>query len=155
MQNRVNTAGVAALNPKAKTAAPTKPKKMPTHQRLALAVGGVGCFLLALSVVDCTVAYTRVTGMSYLLAAMMAVGIDVQMVLSELASVHSPKGSEAKRWAEAYVHIAVGMSVCLNAGAAAAQADGWLIYAAIPAGGIIPVFVYIAGRTAGALWTRK
>src|SRR5262249_35676073 len=130
-------------------------RKMPTRQRLALAVGGGGCFLLALSVFDCTLAYARVTGMPYLLTFLVAVGIDVQMVLAEVAAVHSAEGSESRWWAELYVHLAVGLSTCLNAGAAASHAEGWFILAAIPAGGIIPIFIYIAGRLAGSLWVRK
>ena len=130
-------------------------RKMPTRQKLALAVGGVGCFLLALSVFDCTLAYSRVTGMPYVLTFLVAIGVDVQMVVSEVAAVHSAKGSEAKWWAELHVHLAVALSTFLNAGAAASHAQGWFILAAIPAGGIVPVFVYIAGRTAGSLWVRK
>jgi hypothetical protein len=154
--NRINTNGVAALSPKARTQArANQARKMPTRQKLAMAVGGVACFLLILSVWDCTAALNQLTGMPYLLAALMAVGIDLGMVVTELASVVSPKKSKARGWAEAYVHLAVGLSVCLNAAAAAGHAEGWLILAAAPVGGSIPIFVYVAGRTAGSLWTRK
>jgi hypothetical protein len=148
---RANINGVAART----QAKPNRARKMPTRQRLAIAVGSVGCFLLALSVFDCTLAYARVTGMPYLLTFLVAIGIDVQMVVAEVAAVHSAKASEARRWAELYVHLAVGLSTFLNAGAAASHAEGWFILAAIPAGGIIPIFVYIAGRLAGSLWVRR
>jgi hypothetical protein len=153
---RANINGAASPSPKARTQAKAKQtRKIPTRQKLALAVGSVGCFLLALSVFDCTLALNRVAGMPYVLATMMAVGIDVQMVISEMAAIHSAEGSKARGWAESYVHLAVALSFCLNAGAAASHAQGWFILAAIPVGGVIPVFVYIAGRTAGSLWTRK
>jgi hypothetical protein len=156
MQNRINTNGVAALNPKAKAAAKaSQGKKFTTHQRLAMAVGGVACFLLCLSVYDCTAALNRLTGMPCMLAALMAVGIDLGMVVCEMAAVVSGRRTRARDWAERYVHVAVALSICLNATAAASHATGWFIAAAVPVGGIIPVFVYIAGRTAGALWTRK
>jgi hypothetical protein len=77
------------------------------------------------------------------------------MVVSELAAVVSAKKAESHKWAERYIALAVAMSVLLNATAAAGHAEGWLIAAAIPTGGVVPVFVYIAGRTAGSLWTRK
>jgi hypothetical protein len=131
-----------------------KPKAHP-QRKLALAVGGVGTFVLLLSVWDCTAALHDLTGLPYVLAALLAVGIDLGMVVSEMAAVISEKGKDAHRWAERYVRLAVGLSVLLNGAAAAGHARGWLVAVAVPVGGVVPAFVYIAGRTAGSLYTGK
>jgi hypothetical protein len=87
------------------------------------------------------------------LAGLLAVGIDAGMVVSEMAAVVTEQGKESHRWAERYIRLAVGLSVLLNAAAAASHATGWMMAVAIPVGGAVPVFVYIAGRTAGSLYT--
>jgi hypothetical protein len=150
--SRVNTNGVPGLN----RAAKARPAvRFGAYQKLAMSVGGVACFLLVLSVWDCTLALNRLTGMPVILATLMAVGIDFGMVVCEMAAVVSGRGTRGRYWSEWYVHLAVALSVCLNATAAASHASGWFIAAAVPVGGVIPIFIYIAGRTAGSLWTRK
>jgi hypothetical protein len=157
---RINAAGAAALNPgQVKPKRARKPAarrgRLATGQCLALLVGGVGTFVLALSVWECTTALHSLTGMPPMLAGLLAVGIDLGMVATEMAAIVSDKASDAYRWAERYIGLAVGLSVVLNAAAAAAHATGWLVLVAVPVGGVVPVFVYIAGRVAGALWTGK
>lgn len=157
--SRLSTQGQAALGTgthKGK-AAPRKGKGkgLSTDEKLALIVGGVGTFVLMLSVWECTTALHSLTGMPILLAGLLAIGIDLGMVATEMAAIVAQQGSDAYKWAERYIALAVGLSVVLNAAAAAAHADGWLKLVAVPVGGVVPVFVYIAGRVAGALWTGK
>src|SRR5262249_36885607 len=109
----------------------------------------------ALSVSECTTALNRLTGMPLSLAALLAVGIDLGMVVSEMAAVVSDKDKDAHRWSERYIALAVGLSVLLNSAAAASHAAGWLVAVAVPVGGVVPIFVYVAGRIAGSLWTGK
>ncbi len=135
---------------RSRTRTRAKPEK-----RLALAVGGVGAFVLFLSVWEVMTALHLLTGMPYVLAGLLAIGIDLGMVVSELASVVARRASHARYWAEAYIAVAVGLSVVLNAAAAASHASGLWVLAAVPVGGVVPVFVFIAGRTAGALFTGK
>jgi hypothetical protein len=123
------------------------------QQRLALAVGGVGCFVLLLSVWECTLALNSLTGLPLPLAGLLAVGIDFGMVVSELASVVSQQEQKARLWAERYVGLAVALSVVLNSVAAASHTTGWMVVVALAVGGVVPVLVYIAGRTAGSLST--
>ena len=130
-------------------------KKSRPQQKLALAVGGVGAFVLLLSVWECTSALNKLTGMPLFLASLLACGIDFGMVVSEMAAVVGEKGKDSHKWAERYIALAVGLSVVLNAAAAASHATGWLVAAAVLVGGMVPVLVYIAGRTAGSLWTGK
>jgi hypothetical protein len=137
----------------------SKPKpsraRVRPQRRLALAVGGVGAFVLALSIWEVGTALHALTGMPYALAALLAVGVDLGMVVSEMAAVVSDAGRDAHCWAERYIALSVGLSVVLNAAAAASHAEGWMKAVALGVGGVVPVFVYIAGRVAGALWAGK
>jgi hypothetical protein len=56
-------------------------------RRMAGAAGGVGVFLLALSLWHCSAAIAGLTGAAWLLALLLAVGIDCGLVVSELAAV--------------------------------------------------------------------
>jgi hypothetical protein len=56
-------------------------------RRLAGAAGGVGVFLLALSLCHCSAAIASLTGAAWLLSVLLAVGIDCGLVVSELAAV--------------------------------------------------------------------
>jgi hypothetical protein len=141
-------------------ARPRKPQrarrsKVKPQQRPALLVGGVGAFVLLLSVWECCSGLHALTGMPYALASLLAVGIDLGMVTTEMAAVVSPKGTDAHWWAERYIWLAVGLSVVLNAAAAASHAEGCLKAVAVAVGGVVPVLVYVAGRVAGGLWTGK
>jgi hypothetical protein len=159
--NRINANGRASGNDspqgKARGGKARTPHmaKVKPQQRLALLVGGVGAFVLLLSVWECCTALHALTGMPYALAGLLAVGIDMGMVACEMAAVASAKDTEAHNWAERYIGLAVGLSVVLNAAAAASHAAGWMKAMAVAVGGVVPVLVYIAGRMAGGLWTGK
>jgi hypothetical protein len=56
-------------------------------RRLASAVGAVGVGVLGLSVTHCTGSIGLLTGSHWALAGLLAVGIDVGMVASELAEL--------------------------------------------------------------------
>ncbi len=144
---------VLSVNGKRKVT-PSRRRARP-QKRLAVAVGGVGTFVLFLSVWECTTALNALTGMPYVLAGLLAIGIDVGMVTTEMASVASTKESNAHTWAERYIALAVGLSIVLNAAAAGFHAEGLWVLAAVPVGGVVPVFVFVAGRTAGSLYTGK
>src|SRR5277367_2560045 len=85
-------------------------------RRVALAVGGVGVGVLGLSVHHCTEAISLLTGSHWALAGLLAIGIDAGMVSAELAELVA-HGSMAERsvrpWANAYVLVAVVLSVLL------------------------------------------
>jgi len=134
------------------------------RRQIAAAVGGVGGFVLLLSVWDCTGALALLTGMPVALCGLLAVGIDAGMVACEMAAVaaapekkpaHWRDNPEAKRWADLYVLGAVALSVALNATAAASHASGALVGLAAAVGACVPLLVYAAGRVAGALWAGR
>jgi hypothetical protein len=85
-------------------------KGMLAARRLAAVCGSVATGVLALSVVHCTQAIAGLTGSHWLLAALLAVGIDVGMVASEVAEVAS-HGTSAEAtvrpWARGYT-VATG-----------------------------------------------
>jgi hypothetical protein len=55
--------------------------------RLAYVVGAVGCGVLALSVVHCTQSISLLTGSDYVLAGLLALGIDCGLVACEVAAI--------------------------------------------------------------------
>ncbi len=142
------------LPPPAKTRKPAKVKTTETtsytaRQRIAIAVGSVGCFVLLLSVWHCTEALTTLTGSPVALAALLAIGIDCGMVACEMATIIGT--GEAKKWGERYIVLAVALSMVLNSLASGMHAERfeWLAYGV---GAIIPVLVFILGKVAGLLW---
>jgi hypothetical protein len=159
---QIDFAAVPSTNGAAKTKK-TRPKPSPCprtprakpQQKLALAVGGVGCFVLLLSVWECCAALHSLTGLPWALAAFLALGIDAGMVTAEMAAVACDGASEAHLWSERYIRLAVVLSVLLNAVAAAAHAEGLWKVAAVVVGGLVPVLVYIAGRVSGSLYTGR
>lgn len=129
----------------------SKPRRatLKGRQRLALAIGGVGVSVLALSLWHCTTALATLTGSPLFLAALLAIGIDAGMVAAELA--HIAADGAARTWAARYVGTAVALSVALNALASAQHAER-LTWLAALVGGIIPLLVYMLARVAGHLW---
>jgi hypothetical protein len=106
--------------PKATTlncAAKATRRELSARRRIALGVGGVGTFVLALSVSHCTDALVTLTGSSVWLAGLLAVGIDVGMVACEVATAVA--GKSARQWGKWYVGLAVVLSMVLNALASA------------------------------------
>lgn len=156
--------GVPAVNGAAKRPAKKKAERAPrssTRQtmraakRLAAVCGSVATGVLALSVVHCTQAIASLTGSPWLLSALLAVGIDAGMVVSEVAEVTS-HGTSAEqtvgRWARGYTVAAIVLSMALNAYAFGQHATGALACAAAALGVIIPGLVFGLGRVAAHLW---
>lgn len=134
---------------KASKASKGKKTSLKTRQKLSIIVGSVGVSVLALSLWHCTEALSELTGSPIVLAAMLAIGIDAGMVVSELA--HIVASGEAQKWAGRYVATAVALSVALNSFASAQHAERFTWLAAI-VGAIVPVLVYMLARVAGHLW---
>jgi hypothetical protein len=81
---------------------------------LAGLVGSVGVGVLGLSVVHCTESISLLTGSHWLLAGLLAVGIDAGMVASELAELASHgtgAAASVKPWARGHTIAAVLLSV--------------------------------------------
>jgi hypothetical protein len=159
--DRVATVNGTARRPARKPKADGKPRPGARHtamrqaRQLATACGSVATAVLALSVVHCTQAIAGLTGSHWLLAALLAIGIDAGMVASELAEVAS-HGTSAEhtvgRWARGYTLAAIVLSMLLNGYAFGQHAAGALTYAAAALGAIIPALVYGLGRVAAHLW---
>jgi hypothetical protein len=130
-------------------------KGMRAAKRLAVVCGGIASAVLALSVVHCTEAIGTLTGSHWLLAALLAIGIDAGAVVAEVAEV-SAHGTKAQqtvgRWAAGYTAVAVVLSMGLNAYAFSRHAEGALVWAATALGVVIPGLVYGLGRVAAHLW---
>jgi hypothetical protein len=71
---------------------PRRGGRLPVRQRLALVVGGVGCFVLSLSLWHCTEALSVVTGSPPALAFLLAVGIDCGLVACEVNGILADRG---------------------------------------------------------------
>jgi hypothetical protein len=131
-------------------------KGMRAAKRLAAVCGSVATGVLALSVVHCTQAISSLTGSHWLLSALLAIGIDAGMVVSEVGEVAS-HGTSAEgtvgRWARGYTLAAIVLSMLLNGFAFGQHATGAVTYAAAALGLIIPALVYGLGRVAAHLWS--
>jgi len=156
MQAEPNGTAKRKTKPVAKPARkPGKAKGLRLHHKAALAAGGAGVSLLALSVAHCTEAISLLTGSHWALSGMLAVGIDAGMVASELAELtaHGTSGErEVRRWANGYIITAILLSVLLNAYAFSLHAPVGMQWAAVVLGAVIPGLIYAAGRYAGRLW---
>ena len=135
---------------------PRKPAKgkggLDARRKMALAVGGVGIAVLALSIAHCSEAIAALTGSNMVLAALLALGIDCGMVACELAAIVGKDRVPCRRWAMAYIAMAVGLSCLLNAWASGHAAADGLQVAAYAVGGVIPLLVLVLGKVAGLLW---
>ena len=130
------TARRPARKPKGEEGRPrrTSPRNaMRAAKRLAAVCGSVATGVLALSVVHCTQAIADLTGSHWLLAALLAVGIDAGMVASEVAEVAS-HGTSAEQtvghWARGYTLAAIVLPMLLNGYAFGQHASGALTVAA-------------------------
>src|SRR5262245_7541300 len=135
------------------TRRPAAPGRFRTARRsVAAGVGGVGVVLLALSVWHCTEALVVLTGSPALLAAMLAIGIDLGLVASELAAIIGQGERRARCWANAYVIAAIVLSAGLNALANGLHADEGYVWLARGVGLVIPALVFILSKLTGLLW---
>ena len=141
------------------TGTPRKSRKSAKHgRRLAYGIGSVGVGVLSLSVAHCTESIVLLTGSHWLLAGLLAIGIDAGMVLAELAElavVGSNAEQAVKPWARGYTVAAVLLSVLLNGYAFGLHASSGMVWAAWILGAFVPAAVYALGRVAGNLWTNS
>src|SRR6478609_9167745 len=106
------------IKPRTKAKQRSARKGMKHARRLACAVGAVGVGVLGLSVAHCTESIGLLTGSHWALSALLAIGIDAGMVVSELAELASHgtnAGERVRPWAMGYTVAAVLLSVLLNA----------------------------------------
>lgn len=154
--NNGTPARKAARNkPREGRKAPAGRKGSKLARRVALAIGGVGVGVLALSVAHCTESIGLLTGSHWALSGLLAVGIDAGMVASELAELVShgtAAGERVRPWACGYTVAAVLLSVLLNAYAFGLHAPAGMVWAAWLLGAAIPCLIYALGRVAGHLW---
>ncbi|HMP57724.1 MAG TPA: hypothetical protein PKD86_00100 [Gemmatales bacterium] len=100
--------------PKQTTKRTQRKKKFGANQRVALLLGGVAALLVALSVYHLTCGIATLTGSPIALALLLAVGIDIGLVASEVAEVLGHADDEVKRWSRVYMAMATVMSMLLN-----------------------------------------
>lgn len=140
---------------KPRKASARKARGLQLRHKAALLAGGTAGSLLALSVAHCTEAISLLTGSHWCLSGLLAIGIDAGMVASELADLVAHGTStepEVRRWANAYIVVAIALSVVLNAYAFTLHAPAGMQWAAVLLGCVIPGLIYAAGRYAGRLW---
>jgi hypothetical protein len=127
-------------------------------KKCSLAVGGVGISTLGLSIVHCSSSISRVTGSPWWLAAALATTIDGGLVLSEVAevAVHGTKAAASVTpWARAYIGLSISLSMALNALGSFEHAAPGMTAWSYPLGAVVPVLVFLLGRTAGLLWVAE
>jgi hypothetical protein len=129
-------------------------RRLPACRKVAIGVGAVGVTLLVLSVWHCTEALVVLTGAPAALAGLMAVGIDAGLVVSELAAIIGEADDRTRRWANAYIFLAIVLSAGLNSLANGLHAADYLWPARI-VGLIIPALVLILSKLTGLLWRSK
>jgi hypothetical protein len=124
------------------------------RQWSAVLLALIGIALLALSVSHCTEAIRLLNGSSWLLAGLLAVGIDAGMVASEwaLLTAARDRDSEVNRWSNLYIVATVALSVLLNCYAFGLHAAEGMRWAAWLLGAFVPAAVYTLGRVAGPQW---
>ena len=134
----------------------TTKKGLVARQRTAILLGSVAAGLVFLSVYHLTVAVSSLTGSPLVLAVLLAVGIDLGLVASEVCEMiaDDPK---VQRWSKVYMAMATVLSMLLNAYEFAAHApDHWFSKAlSLGFGLVLPVMIYVLARQAGGLWAKK
>ncbi len=154
LKSRRGSRSKATVGSPATATKPRRPKAvLSPRRRMAVSVGAVGVAVLLLSVYHCTEAISLLTGSPVLLAALLAIGIDCGMVVTEMAAIIAAHDTvpNCRRWANAYIVAAVALSMLLNSVASGLHAEGFKVLA-YGVGAIIPVLVFILGKVAGLLW---
>ena len=143
--------------PKQTTKRAKKKKGIGANQRVALLLGGVAALLVALSVYHLTCGIATLTGSPIALALLLAVGIDIGLVASEVAEVLGHADDEVKRWSRVYMAMATVMSMLLNSYEFAAHAPQQLFSQALSVafGLALPVMVWVLARQGMKLWALK
>lgn len=132
-------------------------KKMGAKQRTALVLGSVAAGLVFLSVYHLTCAISTLTGSPLVLAVLLAVGIDLGLVASEVAEMIAEDDKKIQRWSRVYMAMATVLSMLLNAYEFAAHApEHWFSKTlSVSFGLALPMMIYVLARQAGGLWHRK
>lgn len=125
-------------------------------QRTAILLGSVAAGLVFLSVYHLTCAVSTLTGSPLVLAVLLAVGIDLGLVASEVADMIS-EDKAVQRWSRCYMAMATVLSMLLNSYEFAAHApDHWFSKAlSVSFGLALPVMIYVLARQADGLWAKK
>lgn len=124
------------------------------RRSVAVAAFAVAVALLTLSITHLTESISVLTGTYWLLAALLAVGVDAGMLAAE-AAVLTSSDTGTQRWALSYVVAATVASMGLNAYAFATHAPAGCAWAAIALGILIPGLVLVLGKVGGQLWLGK
>jgi hypothetical protein len=132
-------------------------KGLGANQRVALLLGGVAALLVALSVYHLTCGIATLTGSPLFLALLLAVGIDIGLVASEVAEVLGHADDEVKRWSRVYMAMATVMSMLLNSYEFCAHSPDHLFSKGLSIGfGLaLPVMVWVLARQGMKLWAMK
>lgn len=127
------------------------------RKRVALVLGSVAAGLVFLSVYHLTCAISTLTGSPLVLAVLLAVGIDLGLVASEVAEMIAENDVTVRRWSRVYMAMATVLSMLLNAYEFAAHApDQWFSKTlSVGFGLALPLMVYLLAKQAGGLWHRK
>lgn len=131
-------------------------KGLGPKQRVAVLLGGVAAGLVFLSVYHLTCAVSTLTGSPLVLAVLLAVGIDLGLVASEVCEMIA-EDKAVKAWSKGYMALATVLSMLLNAYEFAAHApDHWFSKTlSVGFGLVLPVMVYVLARQAGGLWSKR
>lgn len=135
----------------------TSKKWIGAQKRVALLLGSVAAGLVFLSVYHLTCGIMTLTGSPLVLAVLLAVGIDLGLVASEVAEMIAEDDVTVRRWSKVYMLMATVMSMLLNAYefAAHAPAQWFSQLLSVSFGLALPVMIYVLARQAGGLWHRK
>lgn len=137
--------------------APVNRPRRKARQAVAKGIGGIAALLVALSVWHLTAAISTMTGSPVFLALLLAIGIDLGLIASELAELVSHGNKVICGWARAYMVKATVMSCFLNAYEFAANApEGALTKGiAIAFGILLPVMIFVLARIAAHLYESR
>ena len=131
-------------------------KGLGAKQRTAVLLGSVAAGLVFLSVYHLTCAVSTLTGSPLVLAVLLAVGIDLGLVASEVAEMIA-EDKAVRGWSKVYMAMATVLSMLLNSYEFCAHApDHWFSKAlSVGFGLVLPVMIYVLARQAGGLWSKK
>ncbi len=158
LNNRTTTKGKKSKqNDSKKPPRPRSKKGMGARKRTALVIGSVAAGLVFLSVYHLTCAVSTLTGSPLVLAVLLAVGIDLGLVASEVAEMVAEEDKNVRLWSRCYMLMATVMSMLLNSYEFAAHAPAqWFSQTlSVGFGLALPVMIYVLARQAGGLWHRK
>ncbi|MBN9519452.1 hypothetical protein J0H58_13170 [bacterium] len=126
-------------------------------RRTAMVLGSVAAGLVFLSVFHLTCAVSTLTGSPLVLAVLLAVGIDLGLVASEVAEMVAEDDQTVRRWSKLYMGMATVLSMVLNAYEYAAHAPPhWFSQTlGVGFGLALPVMIFVLAKQAGGLWGRK